>query len=89
MVNVVCRVKKTHDAIIEKFKKHFSLVSWYNLREDVNRIIYASNIKNVDSEGLCNKIKKSADVLNKNAKRTLKRSESIIDLEHLLKEISI
>ena len=45
MINVVSRLKSEHDKLFKKIKKHFSHICWYNLKEDVNRIVFATNKK--------------------------------------------
>lgn len=89
VTNIVCRVKNVNDDIIGKLKKHFSLVCWCNIQDEVNRIAFASNMKGLTAKQWQQRVTTAAVHLNKNAKQRLKLSESVMNVDYLMKELTV
>lgn len=89
MTNVVSRVNSEHIKLIKKLKKHFGLIGWYNLKEDVNRIVFASNSKGKSKSAWKHEIGKGASLLDRKLREKLTETKATVDLDHLLQNLTI
>lgn len=81
VLNVVSRDSSEHEKLLEKIKEHFKLISWYNLKEDVNRIVFASNWTSKTTDDWRKDLEDAGRGLDKLLKKTLKVRDGL-DVDH-------
>jgi hypothetical protein len=89
LLNLVCRISELREEAINKLKAIFKSVSSCKLEQDVNEIVFCTDVAIESTETWSNRFEDAANRVNALVKKRKLQTGDFVDVTHLMNSLKI